>query len=558
MKKSIEIICLNNGNTYQVEEGTTLSEIYKMTGIELPHTVLCAKVNNRTRNLSYRIFSPKQILFTDATSPMAMRMYVRTLCFVLYKAVTEIVPKARLRIEHSVSNGYFCCLNEREDIPEATVHKIKQRMTEIISTDMTIDHIQTTTDVATKRFEAQGLNDKLALIDTLKPLYVDYYNLDNTYDIYYEYLLPSTGELTVFDLVKYKDGMLLLPPMKNNPSKVNEMIRQDKMFKAFKDYLSLNAIVGLNNVGDMNKAIKNHHSGKLIKVTEALHEKQISRIADRITEQYNSAEGGARVILISGPSSSGKTTFSKRLSIQLMTNLLFPRAISLDDYFLDRNQTPLDENGDYDYESLYALDLELFNTQLNDLLAGKEVNLPTYNFETGQKEYRGNTMKLSEKDVLILEGIHALNPELTPNIDKKQKFCIYVSALTTISIDDHNWIHTADNRLLRRIIRDEKYRGTSAQQTIARWASVRRGEEKWIFPYQENADAMFNSSLLFELSVIKQQAEPTLLAVPESCPEYDTARRLLQQLRYFMPLDEKEIPSTSLLREFVGGSSFIY
>ena len=431
-------------------------------------------------------------------------------------------------------------------------------MRDIIRRDLPFERIQSTAEVAARHFREQDMCDKIDLIETLHPLYATYYKLGNLYDVYYEYLLPSTGYLKVFDLIKYHDGMLLIPPKRKNPNELSEVVPQDKMFNVFKDNLKISEIVGLNNVGDMNRAILKHTSGDLIKVTEALHEKQISRIADQITARHNSQKGGARIILISGPSSSGKTTFSKRLSIQLMTNLLIPITISLDNYFLDREQTPRDEKGDYDYESLYALDLELFNRQLNDLLQGKEVSLPTYNFETGKKEFRGNTLKMKDSDVLVLEGIHALNPALTPNIEEHQKFLIYVSALTTLSIDDHSWIPTADNRLLRRIIRDVKYRGTSAQKTIARWASVRAGEEKWIFPYQENADAMFNSSLLFELAVIKQQAVPALMSVPENSSEYDTAKHLLKQLYYFLPLEENEIPSTSLLREFLGGSSFIY
>ena len=558
MGNQVEIICKNNGKTLLVDEGTTLIDIYKKAGVELPYEVLCAQVNNRTRDLSYRVYQPKQVDFADASHIMGMRMYVRSLCFVLYKAVTELYPGTRLRIEHSVSNGYFCCLNQREEIPDSTVALLKERMHEIIKKNLPFERIQSAAEVAIEHFKSQDMIDKVDLIETLQPLYATYYKLGNLYDVYYEYLLPSTGYLKVFDLIKYHDGMLLIPPQRKNPNELSEVIPQDKMFNVFKENLKISEIVGLNNVGDMNRSILRHTSGDLIKVTEALHEKQISRIADQITARHNSEKGGANIILISGPSSSGKTTFSKRLSIQLMTNLLIPITISLDNYFLDRDQTPRDENGDYDYESLYALDLELFNRQLNDLLQGKEVSLPTYNFETGKKEYHGNTLRMKDSDVLLLEGIHALNPALTPNIEARQKFLIYVSALTTLSIDDHSWIPTADNRLLRRIIRDEKYRGTSAQKTIARWASVRAGEEKWIFPYQENADAMFNSSLLFELAVIKQQAVPALMSVPESCPEYDTAKHLLKQLYYFLPLEENEIPSTSLLREFLGGSSFIY
>ncbi|MCD8288021.1 MAG: nucleoside kinase [Porphyromonadaceae bacterium] len=558
MKNQVEIICKNNGKTLLVEEGSSLLSIYQMSGVELPYPVLCAQVNNRTRDLSYRVYQPKQVTFSDATHIMGMRMYVHSLCFVLYKAVTELYPGTRLRIEHSVSNGYFCCLGQRGEIPEKVVHSLKKCMQEIIAKNLPFERIQSTADVAKEHFKAQDMSDKIDLIETINPLYATYYRLDGLYDVYYDYLVPSTGYLQVFDLIKYYDGMLLVPPKRSNPNELPEVIRQDKMFNVFKENLKISGIVGLNNVGDMNRAILKSLSGDLIKITEALHEKQISRIADQITKRHNGPEKGARVILISGPSSSGKTTFSKRLSIQLMTNLLVPITISLDNYFVEREETPLDENGDYDYESLYALDLKLFNRQLNDLLQGKEVSLPTYNFETGKKEYLGNTLKMKESDVLVLEGIHALNPALTPQIEDSQKFLIYVSALTTLSIDDHSWIPTADSRLLRRIIRDEKYRGTSAQKTIARWNSVRKGEEKWIFPYQENADAMFNSSLLFELAVIKQQAVPTLMAVPQNCPEYDVAKHLLKQLYYFLPLGEAEIPSTSLLREFLGGSSFNY
>lgn len=558
MGNQVEIICKNNGKTLLVDEGTALIDIYKKAGVELPYEVLCAQVNNRTRDLSYRVYQPKQVYFADASHIMGMRMYVRSLCFVLYKAVTELYPGTRLRIEHSVSNGYFCCLNQREEIPDSTVALLKERMHEIIKKNLPFERVQSAAEVAIEHFKSQDMIDKVDLIETLQPLYTTYYKLGNLYDVYYEYLLPSTGYLKVFDLIKYHDGMLLIPPQRKNPNELSEVIPQDKMFNVFKENLKISEIVGLNNVGDMNRSILRHTSGDLIKVTEALHEKQISRIADQITARHNSEKGGANIILISGPSSSGKTTFSKRLSIQLMTNLLIPITISLDNYFLDRDQTPRDENGDYDYESLYALDLELFNRQLNDLLQGKEVSLPSYNFETGKKEYRGNTLRMKDSDVLLLEGIHALNPALTPNIEARQKFLIYVSALTTLSIDDHSWIPTADNRLLRRIIRDEKYRGTSAQKTIARWASVRAGEEKWIFPYQENADAMFNTAMLYELAVIKTQAEPLLEQVPENCEEYSEAYRLKKFLGYFKPIPYDKLPPTSLLREFLGGSSFEY
>jgi uridine kinase len=412
-----------------------------------------------------------------------------------------------------------------------------------------------TTDVI-KIFEEQGLYDKVQLLKTTHNLYTVYYQLDDICDSYYGNLAPTTGMLATFDLEPYKDGFLLLGPDPQNENRPVRPIQQEKMFEAFTEYLAFNRIIRVSNVGELNNAVTQRHSAMLINVAEALHDKKIGRISDRILERYN--EGGARIVLIAGPSSSGKTTFTKRLSIQLMTNLLIPQSISLDDYFVNRVDTPRDENGDYDFESLYALDLEQFNKDLNALINGEEVELPYYNFETGQREYRGNKIKLGANSVLLIEGIHGLNPELTAGIEPKMKYSIYVSALTTLSIDDHNWVPTTDNRLLRRIIRDHKYRGVSATDTIRRWPSVRRGEEKWIFPYQENADVMFNSSLFYELAVFKSQAEPMLRAVPENCTEYSEAQRLLRFLDYIVPLQDKELPPTSLAREFLGGSSFKY
>lgn len=401
------------------------------------------------------------------------------------------------------------------------------------------------------------MNDKVRLLETSGSLYTYYYMLGDTVDYYYGNLLPSTGYIKLFDIVKYYDGLLLRIPNKENPDVLEEVVKQEKMLDVFKEYLNWSYIMGLNNAGDFNLACEEGHATDLINVAEALQEKKIAQIADTI---FHRGENGDRVklILISGPSSSGKTTFSKRLSIQLMTNGLKPFPISLDNYFVDREETPLDENGNYDYESLYALDLELFNQQLQALLRGEEVELPRFNFSLGKKEYKGDKLKIEDNTILILEGIHALNPELTPHIPDEKKFKIYVSALTTISLDDHNWIPTTDNRLLRRIIRDFNYRGYSARETISRWPSVRAGEDKWIFPYQENADVMFNSALLFEFAVLRLHAEPILMGVPRNCPEYCEAYRLLKFIKYFVPVQDKEIPPTSLLREFLGGSSFKY
>ena len=554
--KDITIYCVNLQKSVQVREGLTLLEIYRLLGVELPHQVLCARVNNKTEDLNYCVYNPKQIEFIDITHGSGSRAYVRSLCFVLYKAMEDIMPGMQLRIEHSISKGYYCEINVQDKISEESIIRIKQRMREIVDADMPFERIECPTKEALEIFRSQGMEDKVALLETSRTLYTIYYRLDNLIDYYYSCLVPSTGYLKVFDLIKYNGGLLLVPPSVDNPQVTSQIVRQEKMLKAFEEYVRFNHIVGLSNVGNLNQAILARRATDLIKVIEALHEKKIAGIADEITEKCKNGE--ARVILISGPSSSGKTTFSKRLSIQLMTNLLRPVTISLDNYFVNRENTPKDESGDYDYESLYALDLELFNKDLNRLLKGEEVDMPTYNFESGKRIYRGNKLKLDRASVLILEGIHALNPDLTPQIENKLKYRVYVSALTSISIDDHNWIPTGDNRLLRRIIRDYKYRGSTAQSTIARWPSVRRGEEKWIFPYQENADAMFNSSLLFELAVMKRHATPILSAVPRDCPEYGEANRLLKFLDFFLPLAEHEIPPTSLLREFLGGSSFKY
>ncbi len=396
----------------------------------------------------------------------------------------------------------------------------------------------------------------MELLETLHELYTTVYRLDGVLDSYYGALAPSTGLIDIFSLEQYKEGFLLLGVDRKDAARAAVPVRREKMYEAFNENLRFNHIIGVSNVGELNKAVKQNRTAQLINVAEALHDKKIAAIADEIARRYH--EGGARVVLVAGPSSSGKTTFTKRLAIYLLTNLLEPQMISLDNYFVNRDQTPRDETGDYDYESLYALDLEQFNSDLSALLSGREVELPTYNFELGKRQYKGDRLRVGPNTILLLEGIHGLNPELTASIEERMKYRVYVSALTTLSIDDHNWIPTTDNRLLRRIIRDHKYRGASAVETLRRWASVRRGEERWIFPYQENADSTFNSSLIFELGVMKDYGEAILRDVPNDCPEYAEAYRLRRFLGYFLPIGEKSIPPTSLLREFLGGSSFRY
>lgn len=559
MNKEMKIYCKNLKEYVKFQGGETLMEIFDRLRERINITPICARVNNKTENMNFPVFSPKQVEFLDITAPSGRRVYIHSLCMVLYKAVHDTFPGIRLRIEHSISNGYYALFLQDGEIltPAPTmVTTVKRRMREIIEQNIPfVRHEKLTTDVK-KVFKKQGLDDKVNLLKYSQDLYTVYYTLDGLADSFYGNLAPTTGYLHAFDLMPFKKGMLLMAFGKDDSSKSEQPVRQDKMYKAFTEYLDFNRIIGIENVGELNDVVSRGETGMLLNVAEALHTKSFSLIAEEITRRYR--RGGARIVLIAGPSSSGKTTSSKRLAIQLMCNLIIPQIISLDDYFVNRVDTPRDASGDYDYESLYALDLKRFNHDLNALIAGEEVEMPTYNFETGCREFRGNKLKLGENSILLIEGIHGLNPELTASIPEEQKFRIYASALTTLSIDDHNWVPTTDNRLLRRIIRDHKYRGVSALETIARWQSVRSGEEKWIFPYQENADATINSSLLFELGVMKEYAEPLLKQVPHNVPEYAEAWRLRALLSYFLPISEKDIPSTSLLREFLGGSSFHY
>ncbi|WP_300792392.1 nucleoside kinase [uncultured Bacteroides sp.] len=553
----LQIYCKNNKETREFPEGTSLIEIYNQLGLNMPYGPVSAKVNNKVENLNFRVYYNKDIEFLDITSASGMRTYVRSLCFILVKAVDDLYPCGTISLEHPVSKGYFCKLHIDRTIGLDDVSRIKKRMQEIINDDLPITRYEQRTEEVIKIFQERGMTDKVKLLSTSGQLYSFYYKLGETLDCYYSSLVPSTGYIKKFDIVKYYDGLLLQIPNRNNPDKIEELIKQEKMLEVFQEHHRWNEILGISTVGDFNIACNEGHAIDLINVSEALQERKIVKIADEISARQN-GDNRIKIILISGPSSSGKTTFSKRLSIQLMTNGLKPYPISLDDYFVNRDNTPLDENGNHDFESLYAVDLPFFKKQLETLLEGGEVELPKFNFTSGMRESSGTKFRLEDNMILILEGIHALNPELTPNIPADNKYKIYVSALTTILLDKHNYIPTTDNRLLRRIIRDYKYRGNSAEATISRWPSVRAGEEKWIFPYQENADAMFNSALLFELAVIKDHIEPILRKVPNSSPEYSEAHRLLHFLSYFVSIRDTELPPTSLLREFLGGSSFEY
>lgn len=553
----LQIYCKNNNSTREFPEGSSLLDIYNGFNLAMPYGPVSAKVNNKVESLDFRVYYNKDIEFLDITSSSGMRTYVRSLFFILVKAVEELYPQGSISLEHPISKGYFCKLHIDRTIGLDDVQRIKQKMQEIIAADIPYTRTESHTEEVVRLFEKRGMIDKARLLDTYGQLYSYYYQLGDTVDCYYSSLVPSTGYIRLFDIVKYYDGLLLRIPSRENPTKLEEVVKQEKMLEVFQEYHRWNQILGISTVGDLNVSCNHGHATDLINVSEALQEKKIAQIADEITHRNQDGQR-VKLVLISGPSSSGKTTFSKRLSIQLMTNGLKPYPISLDDYFVNRNDTPLDENGKHDFESLYAVDLPFFEEQLTTLLNGGEVELPRYNFTTGKREMSGKKLRIDEHMILIIEGIHALNPALTPHIPNENKYKVYVSALTTILLDNHNYIPTTDNRLLRRIIRDYKYRNYSAEETIARWPSVRAGEEKWIFPYQENADAMFNSALLFELAVLKDYVEPVLRKVPNRCPEYYEAHRLLRFLNYFVSVQDKELPPTSLLREFLGGSSFQY
>ena len=554
MKQVIQIRCKNTKKTKDIRIGSTLSEIFREFGLSMEYGPVSAKVNNEVRGMHYRVYHSKDVEFLDLHSSSGQRTYTRTLFFVLCKAVHDLYPDGSVWIDIPVSNGYYCDMNIGHPVADADADRIRERMQTIIDARIPICRHECTTEEAVGLFGALGHDSKVKLLKSIGRLYTTYYDIDGYLDYYYGSLLTNTSELRLFGLERMYDGLLLRVPSTNDPSRLVHKVQQDKMFDIFKEHHQWQSLLGLRTIGDLNDAVDKGMTTPLINLSEALQEKKIAKIADTIAERRDEV----RMVLIAGPSSSGKTTTCKRLSIQLLASGLRPVPISLDDYFVDREKTPKDSNGDFDFESLYALNLPLLNEQMNTLFAGGEVELPKYNFQTGLSERSGRKLRLGKDDVLVVEGIHALNPELTAQVPDRLKFRVYASALTTILIDSHNYVPTTDNRLLRRIIRDYKYRGVSARETIRRWPSVRAGEKKWIFPYQENADAMFNTAMLFELAVIKAQAEPLLELVPENCEEHSEAFRLLKFLRYFRPIPYNTVPQTSLLREFLGGSSFKY
>ena len=564
MEPTITVYCKNTHSYHEVPRGISLIELKDLLGIQLPYPIIAAHVNYKVENLDFRLYKPKDIEFLDASTPSGMRVYVRTLNMVLACAVNELYPRTDLRVEHPISKGYYCTLQwhvdkntepeEEKEPPVLTkemIAAIKQRMLQIIAEDRPIYEEEKQTKEVIKLF-ASRYNNETSIFEALGNPYCRYFRMGEYIDYYTNVLLPSSGYLTLFDIVPYQDGLLMRIPNRQNPTVLEDEVSQDKMFSIFREYNRWNKLLRINNVSDFNIACKQNKSFELIKLAEALHEKKIAQIADAIAEKR------PKIVFISGPSSSGKTTFSKRLQIQLLVDGILPEVLSMDDYFVNRVDTPRDENGNWDFEDVHAVDLPFFRQQMHDLLDGKEIDLPTYDFAKGERVFEGRKLKLQKDSVLVIEGLHALNPIILPDVDKDLTFKIYVSALTTINIDNHNWIPTTDIRLLRRVVRDYKYRGYSAKETIARCPSVIRGEQKWVYPFQEEADVMFNSALIFEFAVLKRHAEPILSEVPKFCEEYTEAHRLLKFLQYFIPIPEKEIPPTSLLREFVGGSSFHY
>ena len=553
MKQVIQIRCKNNKKTQKVEIGSTLFDVFSLFDLKMTHGPVSARVNNKVEGMHYRVYNSKDVEFLDMTTASGSRAYTRTLFFVLCKAVQDIYPATDVVIDIPVSNGFYVDIRLGRPVVDEDVNIIRRRMQEIIDARMPIRRFTVPTEDAITLFQEKGDVEKVKLLKTSGSIYTTYYKIGEYVDYYYGTLLTNTSQLYLFGLEKYYDGMLLRIPSVSNPDELGEMTRQDKMFDIFKEHHRWQEILGIRTVGDFNQAIEAGHATDIVNISEALQEKKLAKIAEDIAQRK-----GVKLVLLAGPSSSGKTTSCKRLSIQLAVNGLKPLQISLDDYFVDRDKTPKDENGEYDFESIYALNLDLLNDQFNALFRGEEVDLPKYDFPSGKSIKSGKKLKLEPNNVLVVEGIHALNPELTAHIPEEQIYRVYASALTTILLDNHNYIPTTDNRLLRRIIRDYKYRGVSAQETIHRWPSVRAGENKWIFPFQENADAMLNTAMLYELSVLKMQAEPLLQQVPENCEEYAEAYRLLKFLKYFKGIPYNNLPPTSLLREFLGGSSFHY
>ena len=553
--KNIEIYCVNTGTSEIFPLGTTLTEIAKKMGVTLDGKICGAYVNNRVKPMDFELVKPKQIEFIDYSNRDGQRIYLRTLSFIFYVAVKNLWPDARLKIDHAISKGYYCSIEELDHVlTEEDIWQIQEEMKNLVDQDLPIERKAMLTEKAVLLYEQEGLTRKAELFKAYGRLYAPIFELAGHYNFFYGHQLISTGQVTKFGLEKYYDGLLLRFPKPDHPEELEPAVEQDKLFGIFREHKQRAAILGVNDISHLNHMTAKGEAGNVIKVSEALHEKKIAEIATCITERHEKI----KMVLIAGPSSSGKTTFSKRLSVQLAVNGLHAIQISLDDFFVDRDHTPLDEHGAFDFEALEAIDITFFNQLLLRLLNGETVEMPKFDFQSGERIFKGDTLTLAKDQILIIEGIHGLNPGLIPMIDPSETFKIFISALTQISIDEQTYVPTTDNRLLRRMIRDAKYRGYSASKTIQRWPSVRRGEDKYIFPYQENADIIFNSALVYELAVLKRYANILLKTVKENEAEYSEAVRLMIFVSYFNFIPETEIPPTSVLREFLGGSSFDY
>ncbi len=555
----IQIYCKNTGTVKSFQEGTSLLEMLGHFDFQRPYEIVSAKVNNVSQGLKFRAYNSKDVEFLDVRERSGMRVYNRSLAFLLCKAAKDIFPAGRIFIEHPISHGYFCYLKkgDKSAVTKDDIERIKSRMQEIVEQDLPFKRVEVPMEEAIRLFHERGSEDKVKLLQTSGQVFLDYYTLGDTPDYYYGRLVPSASYLNVWDLQPYHNGMLLVGPSRTEPDEVAPIIEQPKTFEVFRENLRWNSIMGLANVGDVNHAVQNGSASELIQVAEALQEKKIVQIAEEIERRYR-GEKPVKIVLITGPSSSGKTTFCKRISVQLKACGLRPVSICTDDYFVDREKTPLLPDGKYDFDNFETVDHRMLEQDVLKILNGEEVSVPEFNFVTGKREYNGKKIRLKKNTVLLIEGIHALNPQLIPSVDESNLFKVFISTLSSINLDNHNWIPTSDNRLLRRIVRDYKCGAFTPLQTISQWPSVRECEEKWIYPYQERADIMFNSAYLIEFAVLRSHAEPILASVPKNCPEYSEAHRLLKFIHYFIPVSDKEVPPTSLLRAFLGGSSFKY
>ena len=553
----IKIYCVNTNTSKTFPEGTTLMEMLPEFEFEKPYPILCAKVNNVSQGLKYKAFNSRQVEFLDYTSYVGRSVYCSSLCFLLCKAARDLWPEGKLILRRPISKGYYCALDKGDGtaLISADVERLNARMKELVDADLLFRRYEVKTDEAISMFEQMGYTDKVKLLRTSGDVYVNYYMLEDTADYYYEALVPSTGYLKVWNLSLYKEGMLLRVPDRHKPEQLAPFTEQSKTFEVFSENLRWNKIMGLDNVGDVNIACQSGEAPDLIKIAEALQEKKIVRIAEEIEQRMHDESNPLKLVLITGPSSSGKSTFCKRLSIQLKACGIRPISYSTDDYFVNRLDTPRLPNGDFDFDNFDTVDHDYLQSDVLKLLAGETVEVPEFNFVTGLREFNGKKLKLEPGMVLLIEGIHALNPRLTDQVPEASKYRIFINTITSISLDDHNCIPTSDNRLLRRIVRDFNKGAFTARESIMHWPNVRRSEVKWIYPYQENADVLFNSAYLVEFAVLRAHAERILMTVPKNCPEYSEAHRLKKFLSYFTPVSDKDVPATSLLRSFIGGSS---